>query len=96
MVAVAREWRNGRRSRLKIDRRKSCGFESLLSHQWPASADRAMIRRPYAAEIFQHQIKLPHAHLQDLLAVQEFALGQELYDFAWAHAKNAIEENATQ
>ena len=28
-----REWRNGRRTRLKIARRKAWGFESPLSHQ---------------------------------------------------------------
>ena len=33
---ATREWRNGRRSRLKIDRRKAWGFESPLSHQRPS------------------------------------------------------------
>jgi hypothetical protein len=32
-AAGSREWRNGRRSRLKIDRREAWGFESPLSHQ---------------------------------------------------------------
>ena len=39
-----REWRNGRRSRLKIDRRKSWGFESPLSHQ---AASGKLARRPF-------------------------------------------------
>jgi hypothetical protein len=33
MFAPLREWRNGRRTRLKIVRRKAWGFESPLSHQ---------------------------------------------------------------
>ena len=32
--ARMREWRNGRRSRLKIDRRKAWGFKSPLSHHY--------------------------------------------------------------
>jgi hypothetical protein len=37
MMGALRVWRNGRRSRLKIDRRKAWGFESPLSHQRPAA-----------------------------------------------------------
>src|SRR4051812_42504867 len=33
MMDALREWRNGRRSRLKIDRPWAWGFESPLSHQ---------------------------------------------------------------
>src|SRR3989344_2815200 len=56
------EWRNGKRSRLKIDRRKACEFESHLRHTLETPQEyfiflwRSTAKKNWSPSVFQRSL----------------------------------------